>query len=212
MAPLEQPPVWSPYLDADQDLKPWLNSTKLTGMEAQIQLSNDFACEWVQDFLQRPVAPTKITEYLDGWTGLDGAYLMMRYFPVISWDLVTESRGVNGAHVLTEQTPQNQSAQDSFQGDYLTGRLIRTFPGLVPRPWYPGSRNIVVTYTAGYETVPQAIKVATLEFAKYWFRRSFDPRQSGRNDFADDSGSQLWPGIPNRVSELLAPYKNLVLV
>lgn len=209
--PLEQPPVWSTYLDLENDFIPWLNSGNLTGNTQQLTMALDFACEWVQQYLQQPIAPTEITEYQDGWTGLDGSYLMMKYRPIIAVSSVLEFWGVNGQHTLSEQTPQDQSAQDSYQLDYLTGRIIRSFPGLVPRPWYPGSRNIIITYTAGYLTVPQTVKVATLEYAKYWYKQTFDPRQNKAGTYDDDTGAQLWPGTPNRVAELLTPFREIVI-
>jgi hypothetical protein len=211
----EQPPVWSTYLDLEADVQPYVNLTNVTGSNvmSQLMLSMDFACTWVQNYIQRPVAPTEVTEYLDGWTGLDGSYLMVKWFPIIPGSVsVNEYWGTNGSHVLAEQSPTNQSAQDSFQVDYLAGRIIRSFPGLTPRPFFPGSRNVVITYTAGYETVPMDIKVATLAMTKYWFRHEFDPRQSSKNSYGEDSGSDLFPGIPNRVAELLAPYKAVIIV
>ena len=46
---------------------------------------------------------------------------------------------------------------------------IRTFTGNIQRPWFPGSKNIEVTWTAGYDPIPADIKLATLDYIKRWW-------------------------------------------
>ena len=203
--------TWKNYVDLENDVKPWLGiQTINTTGDARLQLLIDTACQWVQNFIGRPVAPTTFDRRFNGWTGWNGAYLELPYYPILEVVEVIEWWGISGPHVLVEQTPANQSSQDSFQCDYLRGQLIRTFPGLVQRPWFPGSRNIEVTWTAGYNPIPADIKMATLEYIAHWWRNT--QQQSGNRpgaiagDYDPAETSGLWQGVPNRITDLLSPY------
>jgi hypothetical protein len=210
MPPLEQPPVWTTFLDIE-DFRVWLGDTHSrtgTVSDQQLQMTLDYACDWVQNYIRGPVAPTQITEYLDGGDG-NRAFLDLRYRPILSVASVTEYYGANGVHDLTESTPGNSMGSWTYEVDYLEGQLIRTVSGY-PTGFYPGVRNIVATYSAGYATVPQTIRVNTLEYARYYFTRTFDPRQSKSNQAAD-AEAQLYPGVPNRITEALADYRSIVL-
>lgn len=94
--------------------------------------------------------------------------------------------------------------------DYLRGTVIRTFMGLVQRPWFPGSRNIEITWTAGYNPLPADIKTATLELVNHWWRNTQEavrtsPLQiNGYEEPAPTGG--LWPAVPNRITAWLEPY------
>ena len=112
-------------------------------------------------------------------------------------------------HVLQEQTPANQGTQDMYALEPLQGRITRAFLGLVPRPFFPGLRNIDVTWWAGYNPVPADIKVATLEYANWWWRNTQEaPRTSAlvADEYAAAGAGNLWPGVPKRVTDLLEPY------
>ena len=204
--------IYANYVDLDEDVKTWLQINPIvTANDTRLQLLIDTACQWVQNYLGRPVGPTTYDRRFNGWTGWNGAYIELPYYPILEIVSVTEWWGVSGPHVLTEQTPENQSGQDVYQVDYQRGQLIRAFPGLVQRPWFPGSRNIEVTWTAGYNPVPADIKMATLEYINHWWRNT--QQQSGNRggganvDYdPEEQGSGLWQGVPFRITELLDPY------
>lgn len=213
--PIETTPIWQSYLDVQRDVKPWLQLpvgqrkydkalTDITGM----------ACEWVQNYLGRPVAPTQFFRRFDGWTGWQGVYLELPYYPVIGPLTVTEYWGTSGPHTLSEQTPTQQSnnnggdAGDVYQVDRLKGRLTRAFPGLLARPWFPGYGNIEVTWVAGYNPLPKDIRQATLELANYWYRNTQEAERvaSPQMEYEEAGPSNLWAAVPNRVTALLEAY------
>jgi hypothetical protein len=200
--------TWSNFLDLQADVKPWLQMEPANqSQDPQLQLIVDMACQWVQNWIGRPIAPTSFDRRFDGWAGWNGAYIELPYYPVLEITSVTEYWGASGPHVLSEQTPTNQI--DGWQCDYMRGMLTRVFPGLVQKPWFPGSRNIEVVWTAGYNPLPADIKLATLEFVAYWWRNT---QQASRpslrvgGEYDSPALAGLWAGVPGRIEELLEPY------
>ncbi|GAC1530926.1 MAG: hypothetical protein NVS3B1_23650 [Marmoricola sp.] len=206
---IETTPAWANYLDLQADVKSWLQfPAGSSTSDPVLQNLLDMACYWVQDYLGKPVAPTTFFRRFSGWTGLNGAYLELPYYPVLSVISVVEYWGTSGAHTLAEQTPANQGTSDMYQMDYLRGQVIRTFRGLVQRPWFPGSRNIEIEWVAGYNPIPPTIKIATLELIKYWWSNTQQASRSimARVEYEPESGHDLWPAVPQRITALLEPF------
>jgi|ERR1035437_2967146 hypothetical protein len=202
--------VWKNYIDLYEDVLPWLQ-IQTSGPSAasasdiqKLQLLTDMTCQWAQRKISNPIAPTGFYRRFNGWSGWNGAYVMLPYWPVLFVVSVVEWWGLGGPHQLSEQTPQHDI--DGFQCDYARGKLIRVFPGLVQRPWFPGSRSIEVQWVGGWNPVPADWKVATLEMIAHWWHNS---QQTQRNnmragsDGAEQVAAGLWSGVPLRISELL---------
>lgn len=238
----ETTPVWQNFLDLANDVKPYMQiPAGSSPSDVLLQGIVDMACAWVQRYLGRPVAPTEFFRRFSGYTGLNGSYINLPYYPVLGTPTVVEYWGLNSGstqtdtcgltigspvvtdpsavqaydgatvtgtgvppsttilsavpgvsftmsanatvtgtetlsihtagYILAEQTPSNQGApgQQVFQCDRINGTLIRSFQGLIQRPFFPGLRNVEVTWTAGYNPVPPDIKFATLKLIKhYW--------------------------------------------
>ena len=204
-------PAWQDYLTVVDDVLPWLQMTTRdlpqgSALAGNMQLITSMACEWVQDYLGRPVAPTTFTRRFDGWSGWSGAYLELPYSPVLEITAVTEYWGVSGPHVLSESTPTVQI--DGYQCEWLTGRLIRVFPGNVQKPWFPGSRNVEVTWTAGYNPTPPTFRTATLELIAHWWRNTQQQsaiRAGADADYDPEESSGPFGGVPDRIYALLSP-------
>ncbi|GAC1535726.1 MAG: hypothetical protein NVS3B1_30060 [Marmoricola sp.] len=271
----ETTPQWANYLDIANDVKPYLQfQPGSSPSDTMLQLILDMACQWVQNYLGRPVAET---EFFRRFSGTNVSYISLPYYPVtrmisvVEWwgssgtrtdnsctttsgsstvldpailatDLGSHVNGTNvpgdatitavtpgvsftmtlnanatgstklviaQGHVLKEQTPANQGTQDVFQCDYLRGVVIRSFMGLIQRPYFPGSRNVEITWWAGYNPVPAQIRVATLELVNYWWRNTQEaPRTSALqiNGYEEPASSALWPAVPQRVTLLLEPF------
>jgi hypothetical protein len=171
---------WASFLDVADDVKPFLQipSTDVS-RDQTLQMVTDGVCDWVQRELGRPIGPTRFDRRFDGGTGWNGAHIMLPYYPVLEIVSCVEYWGVSGPHNLLEQTPTNQV--DGFTCSYLTGRLTRVFPGLVQKPWFPGARNVEVTWVAGYNPVPPGLRLGMLEVIAWYWRntqqssRSFKP-------------------------------------
>ena len=211
---IETTPDWQSYLDLDNDVKPFLQ-IPVGSVVSDVVLQGiiDMACTWVQNYLGRPIARTEFFRRFSGYfgTGNGGAYISLPYYPVLQMVSVVEYWGTSGPHTLTEQTPANQGGQDVYSMDYLHGYVIRAFMGLVARPFFPGLRNVEVTWFAGYNPVPADIRYATLKMIKHVWNsdqqasRSFPQPAGAREDEIPQAGP--FAGIWADVKPYLAPYE-----
>src|ERR1017187_8974176 len=202
--------IWKNYVDLYEDVLPWMQIPS-TGSAAvdpsslqKIQLLTDMTCQWAQKKITNPIAPTGFFRRFNGGSGWNSAYILLPYYPVLSVTSVTEWWGVGGPHYLSEQTPQHNI--DGFQCDYNVGKLTRVFPGLVQKPWFPGSRSIEIQWTAGWNPCPADWKVATLEMIAHWWHMSQQTQRvsiHAGSDGAEQVAQGLWSGVPLRIAELL---------
>jgi hypothetical protein len=178
----EETPAWVPYLDLMDDVRPWLQFN-VTGSEqqteAKLRLVMEAACFWVQEYLGKPIAPTLFARRFSGWSGFNGAYIPLPYYPILKVVKVVEWWGVSGPHELKEQTPAEQVGAEAFATDNTRGYLVRSFQGLVARPWFPGLKNIEVEWEAGFNPIPPDIKKATLELIGHEWRKEQQAVQGG---------------------------------
>lgn len=211
---IETTPQWTNYVDLNLDVKPYLQfPTGASTSDTLLQGVVDMSCTWVQNYLGRPIAPTEFFRRFSGYwgTGNGGAFISLPYYPVTSVVSVVEYWGVSGPHTLAEQTPQSQGTQDVYSMDYLHGYVIRAFMGLVPRPFFPGLRNVEVTWTAGYNPVPADIKFATLRLIKHWWTheeqasRTF-PMPAGGREGEEMPMTGPFGGLPPETERILALY------
>jgi hypothetical protein len=201
--------VWLDYVDLQLDVKPWMQiPVAETTWDAELQLLTSMACQWAQRKLGQPIAPTSFVRKFNGWSGWNGAYIMLPYYPVLEVTEVIEMWGISGPHFLQEATYSNQV--DGYQLTHHTGLLTRVFPGLVQKPWFPGSLNIQVSWKAGWNPLPADWKVATLELIAHWFRNVFQQSSNslgsaGTGDAYDPElvANGLWAGEPMRIVGLL---------
>jgi len=158
------------YLDLTDDVLPWLQlSTEPEPVRDQkLRLVTNGICRRAQNYIARPIAPLTYFKRFSGWPGANGAVINLPYYPVIEMIRVVEYRGQSGPYELKEQTPEHQYTE-SFQLEAMTGAVIRVFQGMIQRPWFPGSKNIEITWTAGFNPVPEDIRLATLEYIKKWW-------------------------------------------
>ena len=213
-------PEWGQIIDRDQDWKPYAQfPADKTDQNAILDLICRASSDWMSTYLDRPIAPTTFYERYDGWAGWSGSIILLPYYPVLEIIEIVEYWGANGPHVLVEQTPTYQwgagySAANPAAGTYQLnpriGEIRRTFPGLIQRPFFPGSRNIEVQWVAGYSTIPAQLKIACLELATHWYHQTQDQANDkmGPSYGTDPSESnKYWPAVPDRVMTMLQPFK-----
>ena len=209
--PADQIPAWwQSFIDINEDVKPYLQFTgQGTGPDVILQLLTDNACQWIQDYLGRPLAPTTFFRRFSGWSTWNGSFIELPYYPVLQITKLVEYWGLNGEHQLVYQTPAQQGGpgDELYQVDWLQGHLIRTYQGLIQRPFFPGSNNIECTWVAGYNPVPAHARTAALELVAYWWRNTQEsPRWfQAANDEYGAGANPMWQAVPNRVTQLLQP-------
>lgn len=198
--------TWDDYVSVVDDVLPWLELPATDQADPYVlpnlQLITSATCQWAQKRLMHPIAPHLFQWYFDG----DGysTTIMVPYPPVLEVVSVIEYWGTSGPHVLSEATPGNQV--DGFEMQYPTGRLIRIFPGLIGKPWFPGSRNIYVEYWAGQNPIDADLKMATLEMIAHWYHHTQEQpalRGATGGASAEAVASGAWSGTPLAIMNLL---------
>ncbi len=199
---------WATYIDLDEaeDYLQLPDDAELTDKQKlRLQRYIDSACTFAQNRSNRPLGPAEFKERHDGWSG---EYIQLHYSPFLQLVLCREWQSSGGFVELPESTPENPV--EGVQIDYGTSRLMRTFTGYSwPRPFFPGSRNIEVTYLAGFNPVPPDIWEATQELIAWKWRntqqatRSWSPHGQ---EFDGTGTDGLWPGVPDRIADIFTSY------
>jgi len=167
------------------------------------------------DYIERtigPISPTGYVERFDGWDG--DPELPLMHSPVLSVQSVIEQWSTGGAHNLQESVFGPGSDGYQLQGEY--GYLVRVFQGNWPRTWYPGSLNVQVTYTAGYDPVPPILQQACVELVAHWWTQGHQAAQSfsasAENGYdAVDAAPGSMALVPYRVADKLKLFRKPVL-
>jgi hypothetical protein len=203
---------WTTFLDMPEVLS-WLQftsgiATPGTEISGLLQRIIDAACWTGQDIANRPLCPTQMFNRYSGWSG---EYIQLDYSPIIKIVKCQEWMSTGGFVQLPESTPENPV--EGVQVNYRTGQIMRTFAGYSwPRPFFPGSRNIEVTYIAGYDPIPPNVWVATIDLVAYWFRNTYQASRTFTGNAAEYGQNQqasgdLWPGIPNRIAQVFESFR-----
>lgn len=197
------------------DVKSYLNyATPTDAASDDGQLANLLAA--ASDWIERevgPISPTQFSERYDGWSGK--SELMLRHSPVISVTSVTEQWSTGGTHVLSESV--FGPGQDGYQLDREIGLLVRVFQGNWPRTWFPGSLNIQVVYTAGYQTVPPVLQQACMELVAHWWTQGHQSAARGWGPVgedpydAEDAAPGAFSAVPYRVADKIELFRKPVL-
>ena len=199
-----------------QDLMDWLQiETAPSNPQVIINMQRvcDMACTWAQRYVGRPLCRTTYSERHDGWAGSD---IMLKKTPFLDLVLCQEYSSSGGTLVLPEATPTSNQKTNAIQVDRSVSSIRRVFAGYSwPRTFFPGSRNISITYTAGYDPVPPDAWMATAEYASYWYRHTQQTRRTGVRGGSDpdqlDDQNGLWVGVPYRITALLDPFRVIAI-
>jgi hypothetical protein len=105
--------------------------------------------------------------YTERRSGTGGDMIQTKYFPIIS----VESLSVNG--IAVPSSPD--SVQPGFVFDglsiYILGGACVSDGSLNPGRFWRGRQNVLISYTAGYATVPADIERAVIDQIMFTFRR-----------------------------------------
>lgn len=196
---------------------PTTSSSDDTGLQGFIYAATEVIEDEVGKVVQR-----QVIEYHDG--GQIAIYLKQK--PVLEVVQVIENWGYYNWQ-LADQPATTVPATNLFAyslDNPAEGRVTRRSVGNIAIPFmalgemFPN--NVKVTYIAGRNMVPWAVRLATLELCAHWWQNS-QQRQyasggslSGNYDEAiEDSGGGAYnAGIPYRILEILKPHRRTPIV
>jgi hypothetical protein len=186
-----------------QEAKDFLNITTTTD-DAELGLFTDAASQiWLARGL--PGAGTPRDEFYDGGT----TRIVLRYTPIVSVTAVSETIGAI-TYPLTEQPVDGGTAGAyAFTVDPFTGVMCRRMAG-VAIPFADGTTNVHVTYSSGFATVPEDIKLAIKLLTRHMWQTQRGGSQRPGKGGNDDTPSVafIWP---NRVQEIADAYTGPVV-
>ena len=181
-----------------------------TNFDSELTNLTFVATDMIERYCNCPIVPKAMpVERHDGWVG---DTIELKYSPVTTVTYVKEYFA-GFLNVLSESTPE--SPIDGYQLEYETGRLIRVFVGGFPRQWYPGSRNIEVSYSVGFPSIPPTLWQAARELVAYIFAQQEQVNPSNVPKFSASGGASsdtetvedLWQGIPYRIEAKLKTFR-----
>lgn len=164
------------------------------------------------------IVPTIYDETYDG----GNFEIWLRHRPVLEINNIEEGWGFT-TYTLDYVQVNSLNATSMFAysiDDAETGQITRRSAGNVNIRFMHGNQNIRVTYAAGRESVPAAVKLAALELIAHWWQNS-QQRGSGQafaydntaEDFTRSTGiSGYNAGVPYRILELLKPYRRMPFI
>jgi hypothetical protein len=181
-----------------------------------IGLLQDSADQAVANYCNRDFAGGTFTEYHPGGS----EFVHMRNYPV---DTVTSVK-VDSAHAFGAETLVSASDYVVHTDRGVIQSLIGPFlprnrPGLVNadvRTWTRGLRVVQVVYSTATGQVPADVKEAYARLVGHWYRKvktdaasNFQNVQQQKygDTFVIFGGEESRSGLPQEVTELLAPYR-----
>lgn len=188
------------------DLKDQLNiSVADTTGTAKLRRFMQSATDVVQN-ITGPILPTPQTRVFRG--GVSFVILPHRWVQSIT--SITEFWGGTTIYTLTPQPPgTGPLTAFGYTWDPSISKIVRVSAGFEAN-FKPGQNAVTVNYVAGMQSIPQDITDATGELIRHWWAHG---QQPGRAAFqaqpGDDTGQITVMGysVPNRVIEMLAPYR-----
>ena len=186
------------------ELKDQLNiSTTDASGDAKLRRFIQSASDVVQN-ITGPVLPLAVTHTVQGGS----SYVILPHRWVKSITTVQEFWGGTVIYTLTNQQPGTGTTGFGYTWDAAISKIVRTSGGFEAN-FKAGQNAVIVTYIAGMQTIPQDISDATGELIRHWWANGQQPWRSAFSPSGDDAGSQPIMGyaIPNRVIEMLTPYR-----
>jgi hypothetical protein len=223
-------------IDAFGDITPTVGIVTLTEAKTHLRYPNPSvassddagiqgfiyaATEVIEDEVGK-VVQRQVAEYHDG--GQVAIYLRQK--PVLEVVSVVENWGYFNWE-LADQPSTTVPATNLFAyslDNPAQGRVTRRSVGNIAIPFmsmggmFPN--NIQVTYIAGRNTVPWAVRLATLELIAHWWQHSQQRQYSAGgslnsnfdDEVEDSSGSAYFAGVPYAILEMVKPHRRAPII
>ncbi|TCW35302.1 putative phiE125 gp8 family phage protein [Laceyella sacchari] len=181
----------SPYaLTTLANAKEYLQITD-TSQDARLEILINGTTIAIENYIKRKVKERTFTDEAYDGNGTD--LLFLKNKPVSS--IASVKYVGNGITDILEM--------DNYRVD-AHGRLYNA------SGWVRGFQNYLVTYTAGYSTIPDDIQLACLKWVEYLYKTDIASYSSAFDQAGNSTQSPHW--IPTVIKELLSPYKRVVIL
>lgn len=147
----------------------------------------------IEHYLKRKIVARTFTDEPYDGSGTDLLFLLNR--PVNSVESV-KLVNTGGTDTIVDT--------GAYRLDPQNGRLYNA------GGWMRGFQNYLVTYTAGFDPVPDDIQLAALKWIEYLYKTDIASYSSTFDQAGNSTQSPHW--IPTVIKELLSPYKRVVIL
>jgi len=151
----------------------------------------------------------KADDYTEDRDGTGTKFLLLRQYPIISVTAVylDQLRNFGETNRVADGIiiPSDEPGKLTFGPGVplTTGLALATFP--------KGTRNVRIVYRAGYETIPDDLRLACQKFVAVEFNRS---REGADGVLSETFGGRTisWiNGVPEDIVQLLRPFQRLAV-
>jgi hypothetical protein len=175
----------------------------------------------------------KIVQLLEGASNLAKEFCKRSFIDYYSTAKVEYHDGSKYDTIFLDELPLNEitSVEISLDGDFDTVDKVTAlvayesyypnkedsliFSGVVGYPLVygavPGTANIKITYTGGYENTPKDMKLAVMDLVEYYRQEEYTPRKAFKDmsienlGFRENSNSSL----PSHIKRIFEMYRRL---
>ncbi len=175
------------------DLEQWLDLPAGNADEPLLSRLITAASDYIQTWCARSLASQSYTETRDGTGGARLAFLQTPATAVAS--LIIDGQAI----------PPGDAA--STPGFYFTPTLLNLNGYLFRR----GLSNVVISYTAGFATIPPEIEQAAIELIA-WRYREIDRTGMAAKGIAGETTTFVIKDMPPSVATILAAYRRVPLL
>jgi hypothetical protein len=166
-----------------------LDTTQDTRLERLIDASS----QMIETYCSRSFVSQSRVEYHDG---RNANTLMLREYPASKPTKVC----IDGGWTFVTSTELATSDYDVVDGSYL---VLKS--GFFPK----GTRNVQVTYIAGYSTIPSDLEEACLMLAEWLYMHRNDRRSGITQKTKERETITYSKTIPLHITTMLTPYMRL---
>lgn len=170
------------------DVKDWIGiPSNQNSRDTVLQRYIDSATVWAT-YVSDAILPTTYTNEVHSG---GGESIVLYNTPIMSVTSIIEYVGITGYTLTASEAGTNQTYGYSID-NAEAGIISRRWNGFVG-PFIEGRNNIVVTYRAGFATIPADIQVAVLTDIQVLYNMSAQGGRSGGNPRLDDTFSATLP-------------------
>jgi hypothetical protein len=174
-------------------------NTKEDALIAQLITSTS---DFIKEYCQRTFIDNfdeEIIEYIDG---SDKKTVYLKEFPLVRDSVVVE---------FSEDGGQTYTTATEYTDYFIGEDFITAGAGYTLHNPTISHQAIKVTYTAGFEEVPEDLKVACMDMVEYYRKTEYNPKSSlGAHMVERSTADYYGTKLPGHIYRILSNYRAIV--